>query len=159
MKKEFGQSYGKPSNSPMSWHCDRNSYGPRSPSKDGLRLGQLISELEKSQAKTVRIAGPIPMHPQRVYSYRGYYSDLAIEFNSSTPITLETFVATLRSADGHIFEGYKGGEFTMDLNTLMWISEYGIASNTQISGVHVDTDFAENKIANLVPLMKWNKDE
>ena len=84
-----------------------------------MTLGVLISELEKlPQEKEIEnICSP--------HSYRGYYSDLALEKQSGTR-TVASLVEQLKTEClGQTFTGYKGGDFYMDENTPMWIAEYG----------------------------------
>lgn len=64
--------------------------------------------------------------PGTVHSYRGYYSDLA--FSSVGASTVEAVLSDLRSALDNTYEGYKGGEFVMDEDTPLWVSEYGESS-------------------------------
>lgn len=65
-------------------------------------------------------------------SYRGYYNQLTIyraggrgHGGDATPTTVAELLADARNADGEIFMGYKGGDYTMDLDTPVWASDYG----------------------------------
>jgi hypothetical protein len=64
-------------------------------------------------------------------SYRGYYNQLTIyraggrgHGGDATPVTVAELLTDARDADGQIFTGYKGGDFTMDLETPVWASDY-----------------------------------
>lgn len=84
-----------------------------------ITLGRFISELEKlPQDKEIEnVCSP--------HSYRGYYSDLALEKESGTR-SVGSLVEKLKSEClGQTFTGYKGGDFYMDENTPMWIAKYG----------------------------------
>ena len=84
-----------------------------------MTLGRFISELEKlPQDKEIEnVCSP--------HSYRGYYSDLALEKESGKR-TVASLVEQLKTEClGQTFTGYKGGDFYMDENTPMWIAEYG----------------------------------
>jgi len=104
-----------------------------------LTLGQLTDKL-----------GSIPMHKvvkagidgklfnvESVDSYRGYYSDLALEPGKES--TVAQLLNELYTADGGTYTGYKGGDYYMDSGTLMWVSNYGEASGLMVVGV-VETD-------------------
>lgn len=56
-------------------------------------------------------------------SWRGSYYELAFEPNPVT--TVREMLSQAKSAVGETFVGYKGGEFTMDLNCEVYIAEYG----------------------------------
>lgn len=66
-------------------------------------------------------------------SYRGYYNDLA--FKPTRNVTVASMLAHAESALGATFEGYKGGEYTMDEWTTCWIAEYGCAGGDCIGRI------------------------
>lgn len=114
--------------------------------RDGVwTLGQLIDALEKRPQDERVVFDFCRIQPGRLSSYRGYYRMLAVEPNFKAlhyddaryqkPISVAEFVAELKAAVGREFTGYKGGEFTMDRDTWMWVSEYGHASETAVCGV------------------------
>ena len=88
-----------------------------------ITLGDIIYLLEscKQKSKTVRIGLGEPM------SYRGYYDQLAFvpEYN----ITIAECLHNAKSALGATFEGYKGGEYTMDEGTECWMADYGCSGD------------------------------
>jgi len=98
-----------------------------------LTLGELVSKLRQfdDYAALIIDTGAVPKY---VDSYRGYYEQLAINTGGST-CSVGEFLSMLRAADGHSFEGYKGGKFRMGKNTEMWVSEYGEASGMAVVGV------------------------
>jgi hypothetical protein len=53
------------------------------------------------------------------YSYRGDYSQVA--FIKDTDVNVSTMIDSLESVVGKTFTGYKGGEFTMDEYTDVYI--------------------------------------
>lgn len=118
-----------------------------------LTLGTLTDALKACDASEVRIAAPKRIVPVRLDSYRGYYSDLAIDYRTidydvGDRLTMSrvAFIKLLHSADRKTFIGYKGGEYFMNRDTDIWISTYGECSGMRISGVQVD-----NNIAYLIP--------
>lgn len=110
-----------------------------------LNLQGLIEELEKlpDEAKKgiveVDMDGfdDIYVYATDIDSYRGYYSDLQIEYSQDIKeaLTTEELIKKLKKAIGKTFYGYKGGEFEMHEGTVVWLSNYGKTSNRQIIGV------------------------
>lgn len=104
-----------------------------------MNLGQLINRLERSPSGNEVIVSTFG-HPQTtvggVCSYRGFYSQLAIEpVQKEKPTTVADLLDTLRDAVGKTFTGYKGGEYVMDRDTPVWVSEYGCSSGLQVYAV------------------------
>ena len=88
-----------------------------------LTLGQAIELARTADPKMVvefdRGGGPFAPH-----SYRGYYSDLAFE-QSDAPVTAAGFLADLTESLGKTFEGYKGGDYVMAIDTPLWVAPFG----------------------------------
>lgn len=100
-----------------------------------LGIGELVALLracDPSKPVTAVINGNDFDVSADVMSYRGYYSQLAIEPGHGIAGALAD---RLDEAIGATFEGYKGGCFTMSRNTPVWVSEYGSASGWAITGV------------------------
>lgn len=108
-----------------------------------LQLGELIDLFEKCPPdKTVRYDFP-HFVPGDLDSYRGYYEQLALEYVDTGEVpTAASLLTKLKAADGATFEGYKGGEFTMDRSTLVWVANYGSSGHTIITGVTWDGYYA-----------------
>lgn len=95
----------------------------RRASAENMRLGEFIEAL----------AACNPDHPILLdkgggvgdfVSYRGYYEDLCVT-PCAEPITVGRLLAHARECVGSKFEGYKGGEYWMTKNTLLWVAGYG----------------------------------
>ena len=75
-------------------------------------------------------------------SYRGYYSDLAMLYTSGavSPLHCEAakFLANLKECVGYTFEGWKGGDYKMSKDTLMWVSNEGESSDMGVGNVVFD---------------------
>lgn len=105
-----------------------------------LRLGSLISILETLDP-SFEVEGF-----GRLDSYRGYYKDLAFEGGSrfsedEDPIdTVAKLLEICRNAVGTGFTGYKGGNFPMDEDTVLWVSPYGTASGKMLVGLTIKED-------------------
>lgn len=105
-----------------------------------MRLGALIEALEA-------VPGTLPIEyadGRKVAgfaSYLGYYNNLTLmpegEFERTQLVTVADVLDAARAARGATFTGYKGGDFTMDVQTPVWADGYGDASGTGISGVDV----------------------
>ena len=96
----------------------------RTRSQYHLTLGAAIKELEAVEPSRYVVYSHDRSHgPGTPDSYRGYYSDLALE--PDEPITAGELLSRLRAALGAEFTGYKGGEFTMTADTPLWCAEYG----------------------------------
>jgi hypothetical protein len=80
-------------------------------------LGDLIDRLYQLPPDMLILLG-------EAESYRGYYRDLAF-VPLDQPRTVREARNEAENADGGTFEGYKGGDFTMDLDTPVWYSHYG----------------------------------
>lgn len=88
-----------------------------------MMLKDLITALEAADPnQTVRHGFTNP------HSYRGYYMDLA--FEPAANVTVAAMLADARSALGATYQGYKGGDFTMDAYTDCWLAEEGSTGET-----------------------------
>ena len=69
-------------------------------------------------------------NPKIFHSYRGYYCDIAISIGKK--ITNHTVASILTDANDSIdfqFTGYKGGYYTMNRNSYLWVSRWSEANN------------------------------
>lgn len=69
-----------------------------------------------------------------VGSYRGYYDELAIE-HAAQDGNVRGLRQKLEAAVGTTYEGYKGGDYTMNGATPVWVSTYGHASQLAVVGI------------------------
>jgi len=97
-----------------------------------MTLGSLIKALEgiDPERKIVGLGRPI--------SYRGYYSDLAFKPSDKVRAVADVLKAA-RDCMGEMFEGYKGGDFVMGVDTPIWSADYGDCG-PRIMGLRTDTD-------------------
>lgn len=116
-----------------------------------LTLGELVAKLESvkpvyqdyegEEKPKVVVFNFEYLHPTGLDSWRGSYSELAIEFSADGEApTVIDFLSSLKAAVGKEFSGYKGGEFVMGKNTPLWVANYGNSGNTGIVGVR-DTEY------------------
>lgn len=116
-----------------------------------LTLGQIIEKLEKCGLTYGEDNGPKQVDydfgtaiPTTLDSWRGSYSELALGYKLSgydnndehfAQTTAENLLSELKSAIGKEFTGWKGGEFTMDEDTPVWVANSGNSGDTGIIDV------------------------
>lgn len=88
-----------------------------------MTLGELITALEAADPTLVVADGFT-----RPHSYRGYYNELA--FEPAANVTVGQMLADAQSALGATYQGWKGGDYTMDEHTDCWIAEQGSTGDT-----------------------------
>lgn len=119
-----------------------------------LSLGQLIAEIEKYDLKLKKGNSKSIYFdfgsavPTTLDSWRGVYAELALGYKLTGYDSEERFYPTaedllteLKQAIGKEFYGWKGGEFTMDENTPVWVDNPGNYNRTIITGIH-DTGYS-----------------
>ena len=87
--------------------------------KTQMTLGELIAHLKQLYPKD-KVADL-----QKPHSYRGYYADLAFEYDGESTISSSELLKRCYDALGQTMAGYKGGDFIMHRNTPLWIARYG----------------------------------
>ncbi len=84
----------------------------------GMSLGEIIDELKvRDYGAVLQVGFGEPD------SYRGYYECLM--FKPKQDVKIGDMLGDCQKANGATYEGYKGGEYTMDLDTECYIAEYG----------------------------------
>lgn len=93
-----------------------------------ITLGDLIGELAAAPSSNiVKVVWRGTLrNPGNVDSYRGYYSQLFIDFTASDERTVKSLLKNLRKAMGSTFEGYKGGDYTMGAHTGIFVDQHGM---------------------------------
>ena len=87
-------------------------------------LGELLDGLRQADPEgLVYLTDP--------HSYRGYYSDLALE-PTTTPIKVNQLIDQLEAVIDTELTGYKGGEFLMSADTPVWVSHYGTTGSALV---------------------------
>ena len=81
-----------------------------------MRLRKFIEVLEG-------LPPMLPVGLGRAISWRGVYAELAFEPKAGA--TAGDVLKEARAAVGSTFEGYKGGEYVMDEDTLCHVDAYG----------------------------------
>lgn len=99
-----------------------------------LSIKEAIEKLKRVEPKTlIRGLGGLD-------SYRGYYEHLAFEPDNSIKFPKE-IINELEKAIGETFTGYKGGEFIMSEDTLLFVSKYGESSGYNLTDIKEDGSY------------------
>lgn len=91
-------------------------------------IGDLIANLETEPQDNDISFNFCGLNPTGVASFRGSYDQLAISFADEYPEPkVKNVLASLKKAMefGNTFEGYKGGDYQMEADTLLWVANYG----------------------------------
>lgn len=105
-------------------------------SDNQMTLGELVRELKRhDQDKEILFDFAYFRPAGGVHSYRGYYEDLAIGYEPGGQTKVGEVVKWLEEAEGKSFYGYKGGQYLMDSDTVVWVAMSDEAGGTAIVGV------------------------
>jgi DNA-binding beta-propeller fold protein YncE len=107
-------------------------------SEDHMTLGDLIKALERQPADHAVLYDFGGLAPTGIYSYRGYYDDLAMGFDDDVgygDCTVTKLLNELKRCVGATFQGYKGGDYVMDEDTPIWVANHGKTGGTGVVGV------------------------
>lgn len=110
-----------------------------------LTLGILIEKVKKIIRESEYPVASLEVYydfcglrPTFIDSWRGVYSELALNWEKDDPpLNITQFLSMLEKAVGVVFEGYKGGSYTMTLDTPVWVSNYGDSWSTGVIDVVV----------------------
>lgn len=103
-----------------------------------LTLGQLIAALSQcSPKKLVRCHTDLRLAPTTLASARGDYSQLALGYETvfRGDQTVEALLDHLQGSVGLVFDGYKGGKYTAQEDTPVWLDNWGEYSSIMIVAV------------------------
>lgn len=107
-----------------------------------MTLGQLIDVLERKDPEASIDYAFGYFSPTRFHSWRGAYEELSLGYGHWTEIggfsnrpTVASLLALSIEADGKTFTGYKGGEYTMDRDRRIWISNNNESCQSGIADV------------------------
>lgn len=100
-----------------------------------MTLGELINTLKSFPKDYLVVIKPYDLIPCGLTSYRGYYNELALEYDIVGHCTVENLLKVAKKVLGKELMGYKGGNFLMTKNTPVWISNYGNTSNMLLTKV------------------------
>lgn len=98
-------------------------------------IGYLIERLSRFDQDEELRYDFVYMRPTKcLASYRGYYDQLALGYTNSNSDTLTVgdLKKMLEDSIGKTYTGYKGGEYTMDDTTCVWVANSGEAGGTAI---------------------------
>jgi len=86
-----------------------------------MKLSKLIYKLKQAYYKNPNAI--LRSGFNKPHSYRGYYEQLAFEPAENVP--LKQMLDLAIAANGATYEGWKGGQYTMNLDTTVWIALEG----------------------------------
>lgn len=98
-----------------------------------MTLGRLIARLKSIVSPTVEAFG-------RPHSYRGYYRDLAFERRPGR-MTTHAAILVCEACLDKTFEGYKGGDFTMNSGAPVWFAEWGRSDGHRVISLNNNGTF------------------
>ena len=113
-------------------------------SSNQLTLGEILLKLETAvEAQKIRIEEGRKeahvrfdfeyLHPTYLDSWRGSYNEIAIGFSEKGEgPTLSSFYSMINAAIGQEYTGWKGGEYTMNKHTPVWVANQGHSGNTAV---------------------------
>lgn len=102
-----------------------------------MTIGRLIEELGRVSYDLLVVADN-QREVCAVFScYRGYYEDAALHYGKAT--TAGALKNAAQEELGATHGGYKGGDFTFDAKTLIWLAaDYGDCSQTALMGLKIE---------------------
>jgi len=101
-----------------------------------MKLKDLIAELEKCDQNSPVLFADDNRIPSRLISWRGSYSELSIDSEIDGPaVKTSEFLKQCKEAIGATFEGYKGGDFVMSEDSLVYADEYSTSSCVAACGI------------------------
>lgn len=111
----------------------------RSDAERTYTLGRLIDTFKGIKPELPVCFGFGRIYPSTLASWRGIYSQLALGYSGDRhEQTAGAMLKEFESAVGKTFTGYKGGDYVMDRDTPVWVSNYGESSETAIVEVVSD---------------------
>ena len=73
-------------------------------------------------------------------SWRGSYELPAVEYTEGTSYTVDEIIQNILSSDGEEVTGWKGGEFTLSMNDVIYIANEGCSNNATAVVKITETD-------------------
>lgn len=105
--------------------------------RDNYNLGDLIEDLSKYPENACVEIKPFNLYPTGFCSYRGYYSDLSIDYtlDEYSGLSCGQLLEKAKECVGKVFEGYKGGDFKMTKHSVIWLANYSTTTDAILTGV------------------------
>lgn len=105
--------------------------------RDNYNLGNLIEDLSKYPRNACVEIRPFNLYPTGFDSYRGYYSDLSIDYtlDGYNCLNCGQLLDKAKECIDKVFVGYKGGDFKMTKNSVIWLANYGRTTDVILTGV------------------------
>lgn len=102
-----------------------------------MNIGQILKQLDTliDANNNLTIEGV----SREFCSYRGYYQHLAMAESVGRQMAAVAFYNVLSNQLGKTFQGYKGGDYVMEEDCLLFVAEYG-KTGQQVGGVAVNDE-------------------
>lgn len=101
-----------------------------------MKLRDFIAALEKCDQNSDVVLDHENRAVSHLISWRGSYSELSLDSCiDGKPVKVSELLKDCRDAIGKTFGGYKGGDFQMNADTLVYADEYSAASGVATCGV------------------------
>jgi len=88
-------------------------------------LGNFIEDLKEYKDEFLQVEFDDGSIPKNFDSWRGSYCELALNYSKEGFCLINELFRKAFNANGSMYEGYKGGEFIMDLDTPIHQANYG----------------------------------
>ena len=101
-----------------------------------MRIKEILSALENVDSTKYIYFDFCKLNPTVIDSWRGSYNLPAIGFTDREAKTVAEFITELNTAiSGKLYHGYKGGEYLFNAYQDLYVDNYGIFSETMVTGV------------------------
>jgi hypothetical protein len=100
-----------------------------------MTVGKMIEVLSVQEDKTEVYFDFCLVNPTGLSSYRGYYEDVAIGWSEDADsMTAKQLLEAFKAANGKTQQGYKGGTYTVNDDTAVWVANWGRTGDTAVVG-------------------------
>lgn len=99
-----------------------------------MTLGQIIDTLKRKEPTEEVRFDFVYFRPTTLRSWRGDYSQLSLGYAHDSPktTTVAELLAECEAAVGKTFQGWKGGDYTMNERTRVYVGNSGEGAGTAI---------------------------
>ena len=117
-------------------------------SRPQMTLGEFIRALQRQDEDEPVKFDFVHFGPTTLASYRGYYDQLALGYEECGRMRrdmqydypkVKELIAHCEAAIGKTYTGWKGGDYTMDERTALWVANPGESGSTGIINVEGHT--------------------
>lgn len=105
-----------------------------------MSVGEVIAKLRSCKEDADVYFDFCGTKPTGTASYRGYYEDLAIDWTDREAIGLKCgqLLQCFEQANNKDQSGYKGGWYTVNNDTAVWVANWGECDGTAVISIEND---------------------